>query len=193
MLRLVDVAVAREDPGDGEADVLSDVDRVVGDAFHVAAHPGQLNGSVHVHALGLAGEQDIELANQRVDRVVLPVEAKTRLRIQGGHAVDSAAELIESLPAEPGKHALQLAAEPEALLTEDALSTVDHQVAAALDLVDDSDDRDKKPQAPGNRLLEGDMSTPEGRKMIGDAHRFKTHCPRFVKDAAEIAEKLMEK
>jgi C_GCAxxG_C_C family probable redox protein len=43
-----------------------------------------------------------------------------------------------------------------------------------------------------NRLLEGDMSTPEGRKKIHESHRFKTHCPRFVKDAAEIAERLME-
>jgi C_GCAxxG_C_C family probable redox protein len=43
-----------------------------------------------------------------------------------------------------------------------------------------------------NKLLDGDMSTPEGRKKINDAHRFKTHCPRFVKDAAEIAGKLME-
>jgi C_GCAxxG_C_C family probable redox protein len=43
-----------------------------------------------------------------------------------------------------------------------------------------------------NKLLEGDMSTPEGRKQINDAHRFKTHCPRFVKDAAEIAKKLIE-
>jgi hypothetical protein len=43
-----------------------------------------------------------------------------------------------------------------------------------------------------NRLLDGDMSTPEGRKAINDAHRFKTHCPRFVKDAAEIAQKLLE-
>jgi len=36
------------------------------------------------------------------------------------------------------------------------------------------------------------MSTPEGRKAISDAHRFKIRCPRFVKDAAEIAEKLIE-
>jgi len=43
-----------------------------------------------------------------------------------------------------------------------------------------------------NRLLEGDMSTQEGRKAINDAHRFKTHCPRFVKDAAEIAGNLIE-
>lgn len=43
-----------------------------------------------------------------------------------------------------------------------------------------------------NRLLEGDISNPEGRKAISDAHRFKTHCPRFVKDAAEIAEQLMK-
>lgn len=43
-----------------------------------------------------------------------------------------------------------------------------------------------------NRLLEGDMSTPEGRQAIKDAHRFKTHCPRFVKDAAEITAKLMD-
>jgi len=42
-----------------------------------------------------------------------------------------------------------------------------------------------------NRLLEGDMSTPEGRKKINDEHKFKTHCPRFVKDAADIAEKLI--
>jgi C_GCAxxG_C_C family probable redox protein len=43
-----------------------------------------------------------------------------------------------------------------------------------------------------NQLLEGDMSTPEGRMKINDERKFKTHCPRFVKDAAEIAGKLME-
>jgi C_GCAxxG_C_C family probable redox protein len=42
-----------------------------------------------------------------------------------------------------------------------------------------------------SKLLNGDMSTPEGRKKINDEHRFQTHCPRFVKDAAEIAEKLI--
>jgi C_GCAxxG_C_C family probable redox protein len=41
-------------------------------------------------------------------------------------------------------------------------------------------------------LLEDDISTPEGWKKIHEAHRFQTHCPRFVKDAAEIAEKLMK-
>ncbi len=56
-LLLVDLAVAGEDPGDGEGDVLSDVDRVIGDALHVAAYPGELDGGVHVHALGLTGEQ----------------------------------------------------------------------------------------------------------------------------------------
>jgi len=43
-----------------------------------------------------------------------------------------------------------------------------------------------------NRLLEGDMSTQEGLKKINEERKFKTHCPRFVKDATVIAEKLME-
>jgi len=42
-----------------------------------------------------------------------------------------------------------------------------------------------------NKLLEGDISTSEGRKKIDDEHKFKTLCPRFVKDATEIAEKLL--
>jgi C_GCAxxG_C_C family probable redox protein len=42
-----------------------------------------------------------------------------------------------------------------------------------------------------NQLLEGDMSSPEGIRKINDARKFQTLCPRFVKDAVEIAEKLM--
>jgi C_GCAxxG_C_C family probable redox protein len=42
-----------------------------------------------------------------------------------------------------------------------------------------------------NQLLEGDMSTQEGLKKINEKRKFKTHCPRFVKDGAEITEKLM--
>ncbi|MBN1413923.1 MAG: GNAT family N-acetyltransferase [Bacteroidales bacterium] len=42
-----------------------------------------------------------------------------------------------------------------------------------------------------NKLLDGDMSSPEERKKINDARKFQTHCPRFVKDAAEITERLI--
>jgi C_GCAxxG_C_C family probable redox protein len=42
-----------------------------------------------------------------------------------------------------------------------------------------------------NKLLDGDMSTPEGRQKINDERKFQTHCPRFVKDGTEIAEKLI--
>lgn len=40
-------------------------------------------------------------------------------------------------------------------------------------------------------LLGCDLSTAEGRKMANDRESFTTLCPKFVRDAAEILEKIL--
>ncbi|AZT90641.1 C_GCAxxG_C_C family protein [Caldicellulosiruptor changbaiensis] len=42
-----------------------------------------------------------------------------------------------------------------------------------------------------NELLKCDISTPEGRKYAEENNLFRTVCPKFVKDAAEIIEQML--
>jgi C_GCAxxG_C_C family probable redox protein len=44
-----------------------------------------------------------------------------------------------------------------------------------------------------NELLDCDISDPEQRKAVKEAGLFTTRCPRFVRDAAEIVEQILEK
>jgi hypothetical protein len=41
-------------------------------------------------------------------------------------------------------------------------------------------------------LLDCDISTPEGMKRAREEGRIKKTCPKFVKDAAEILDQLIE-
>ena len=41
-------------------------------------------------------------------------------------------------------------------------------------------------------LLDVDISTDEGMKAANEKGLFKTHCPQFVRDAAEILENVMD-
>ncbi|WPX07867.1 C-GCAxxG-C-C family protein [Anaerocellum danielii] len=43
-----------------------------------------------------------------------------------------------------------------------------------------------------NELLKCDISTPEGRKYAEENNLFRTVCPKFVKDAAEIIEQMLK-
>jgi C_GCAxxG_C_C family probable redox protein len=43
-----------------------------------------------------------------------------------------------------------------------------------------------------NELLECDISTPQGLQSAYDQQLFSTHCPRFVADAVEIIDQLIE-
>ncbi len=42
-----------------------------------------------------------------------------------------------------------------------------------------------------NDLLQVDVGTPEGMKQVREKDLFRTVCPRFVRDAGELLEKIL--